>query len=203
MKIVRTEVLISRGAFSESERWRKLLASIHAAVKAVDWPPGSGKFTIYPQSGKKTGEGNGVKPIKNGLMERLLKEGWELEGPARNARGHSIGDFDAVFQVADGPVVLEWETGNISSSHRSLNKMMMLLACGMVVAGVLVIPSRDMYQYLTDRIGNIAELEPYLDHWRNNFRCDQGYLEIIVIEHDGTSLDVMRIPKGTDGRAAR
>jgi hypothetical protein len=144
-------------------------------------PGRGGKFTIYPQSGKKSGEGNGVKPIKIGLMERLLKDGWELEGSARNALGHSLGGFDAAFQTASGPIVLEWETGNISSSHRSLNKMMMLLASDLILAGVLVIPSREMYQFLTDRIGNIAELEPYLDHWRKNFRCDQGYLEIIVI----------------------
>lgn len=81
--------------------------------------------------------------------------------------------------------------------------MMMLLASCMIVAGFLVVPSREMYQYLTDRVGNIAELEPYLAHWRDNFKCDDGYLEIIVIEHDATSYDVARIPKGTDGRAAR
>lgn len=117
---------------------------------------------------------------------------------------HDLGLWCSSHLIGDEPSkISSLFESFVVDGHRSLNKMMMLLACGMVVAGVLVIPSRDMYQYLTDRIGNIAELEPYLDHWRNNFRCDQGYLEIIVIEHDGTSLDVMRIPKGTDGRAAR
>jgi len=54
--------------------------------------------------------------------------------------------------------------------------------------------------YLTDRVGNYAELEPYLDLWRA-VRCDNGVLEIVVIEHDDVSYDVPRIPKGTDGRA--
>jgi hypothetical protein len=60
-----------------------------------------------------------------------------------------------------------------------------------------------MYQFLTDRVGNIGELLPYIDHWRNNFCCKNGFLEIVVIEHDGESKDVPRIPKGTDGRAVR
>ena len=51
-----------------------------------------------------------------------------------------------------------------------------------------------------DRIGNLAELEPYLDLWRS-IPCEQGVLEIVAIEHDATSTEVPRIPKGTSGRA--
>jgi len=40
----------------------------------VDWPRGSGTFTIYPELGKKRGDGNGV-PIKLGLMEKLERRG--------------------------------------------------------------------------------------------------------------------------------
>jgi hypothetical protein len=56
-----------------------------------------------------------------------------------------------------------------------------------------------MYIYLTDRIDNIAELEPYFDFWTAT-SCKEGILEIVVIEQDGTSTRVPRIPKGTDGR---
>ena len=66
--------------------------------------------------------------------------------------------------------------------------------------GSLVVPSREMYRYLTDRVGNFSELVPYLDLWRS-IPCESGVLEIVVIEHDATSLDVSRIPKGTSGRA--
>jgi hypothetical protein len=71
---------------------------------------------------------------------------------------------------------------------------------GALIAGVLILPSRALYRFLTDRIGNWDELVPYLDLWRS-VPAKSGVLEIIVIEHDETSTSVPRIPKGTDGRA--
>ena len=68
MKIVREEKLIGCGPFSESAAWARARKKLHAAIRAVEWPPNSGKFTIYAESGKKRGMGNGVKPIKDGLM---------------------------------------------------------------------------------------------------------------------------------------
>jgi len=62
MKITHVETLLSKGKFAQSNEWAELRSQLHEAIKRVDWPPGSGKFTIYPQSGKKTGEGNGVGP---------------------------------------------------------------------------------------------------------------------------------------------
>ena len=111
-----------------------------------------------------------------------------------------IGKLDAVLETRHGLVALEWETGNISSSHRALNKMSLGLMKGVLACGVLVVPTRNLYQYLTDRIGNMEELEPYLDLWRS-IRCKQGILEIVAIEQDGTSFDVPKIPKMTGGRA--
>jgi hypothetical protein len=64
----------------------------------------------------------------------------------------------------------------------------------------LVIPSRKLYPYLTDRIGNYEELEPYFDVWRSVLIRD-GLLAIFVIEHDQEDNNVPKIPKGTDGRA--
>ncbi len=54
--------------------------------------------------------------------------------------------------------------------------------------------------YLTDRIGNYKELEPYLKLWKS-VPCQSGVLEIVVIEQDAESYDVQKIPKGTAGRA--
>jgi hypothetical protein len=62
------------------------------------------------------------------------------------------------------------------------------------------VPSRELYKYLTDRVGNMRELEPYLKMWKS-LPCKAGVLEIVVIEHDATSTKVPRIKKGTDGRA--
>lgn len=200
MKIVREETLLSRGKYASSAEWTKTRKRLYKAIRAVDWPRGSGKFTIYPESGKARAEGNGVTPIKLGLMEELKRQGWTLEGRLDIAILKRPGKLDAVLYTDYGPVALEWETGNISSSHRALNKMALGLLKGVLACGILVVPSRELYKYLTDRIGNMAELEPYLDLWRS-IPCKQGVLEIVAIEHDATSRKVPRIPKGTSGRA--
>jgi hypothetical protein len=200
LKIVDVVTLQSCGLYAESKHWRNTRAQIHAAVQRCSWPPGSRRFTIFPQSGKKRGEGNGVVPIKNEFINKLRRGGWVIEGPAKNAINQVLGAFDAILPGPEKPIVAEWETGNISSSHRSMNKLTMLLSCGVISAGVLVIPSRKLYVYLTDRIGNIRELEPYFGLWKS-VPCKSGVLEIIVIEHDAESYDVPLIPKGTDGRS--
>ena len=200
MKIVREETLLSRGQYAGSAEWKTTRKSLYKAIREVDWPRGSGTFTIYPESGKASGKGNGVTPIKLGLMEKLQRQGWKLEEPLDIAVLRRPGKLDAVLDTDYGPVALEWETGNVSSSHRALNKMALGLLKRVLACGILVVPSREFYKYLTDRIGNIAELEPYFDLWRS-IPCEQGILEIVAIEHDATSTEVPRIPKGTSGRA--
>lgn len=200
MKILRVETLLAGGSFVLSREWRSTRKMLHGAIRRVSWPPGSKRFTIFPESGKRRGEGNGVKPIKTGLMAELKRRGWKLEEPLDIATVKRPGKLDAVLYGNRGAVAVEWETGNISSSHRALNKMALGLLKEVLAAGVLIVPSRDLYKYLTDRVGNIDELEPYLDLWRS-LPCEEGVLEIVVVEHDAESTRVRRIPKGTDGRA--
>jgi len=200
VKIVHVEKLIVAGRFAQSGEWRRIRAAVHIAIRSVEWPPGSGKFTIRPESGKKRGEGNGVKPIKLGLMAKLKNQGWVLEKALDLATAQRPGKLDAVLETPTGSIAIEWETGNVSSSHRALNKMALGLLKGKLAAAVLVVPTRKLYQYLTDRVGNWDELAPYLDLWKS-IPCKKGLLEVVVVEHDGTSKAVRRIPKGTDGRA--
>ncbi len=200
MKIVDVHTLISRGEYARSEHWARTRRQLHKAIRACAWPPGSRKFTIYPQSGKKRGEGNGVGPIKNEFVRGLRRQGWAIESPSKNLLGQALGDFDAVLLGPTNPIVAEWETGNISSSHRSMNKLTMLIADGVISAGTLVIPSRRLYVYLTDRIGNIQELEPYFRLWKS-VPCREGVLEVVVIEQDAESRRVPKIPKLTAGRS--
>ena len=87
MKIVAVHTIINCGSYASSRHWRQTRKQIHSAVRACEWPPGSGLFTIYPQSGKKRGEGNGVKPIRDGFVASLRSQGWLIEGPAQNALG--------------------------------------------------------------------------------------------------------------------
>jgi hypothetical protein len=201
MKIVHIETVLSCGPYARSKHWAKTRRSIQMAVKKCVWPPDSeNKFTIYPQSGKKRDEGNGVGPIKKEFITELKKREWTIEGAAKNRLGQQLGCFDAVLSGPDGPIVAEWETGNISSSHRSMNKLTMLVADETIAAGTLIVPSRKLYNYLTDRIGNYRELEPYLKLWKS-VPCKKGILEIVVIEQDAESYDVPRIPKLTAGRS--
>lgn len=200
MRIVRTETLLDKGSFSQSEDWRLIESQVLKCIRTLAWPKGSGKFILYDQSGKKRGEGNGVTPIKKGFVLCLQRRGWHVETQMDFATVKSPGPIDATYRVGDKYFALEWETGNVSSSHRSLNKMVLGMIRGVLIGGALIVPTRAMYNYLTDRIGNYEELAPYFDVWRN-VKVNNGILVVIAVEHDGVSKDVPRIPKATDGRA--
>jgi len=200
MKIVHVAHLIDIGAFSGSAEWRRIRGQIVAAIRSVEWPPGSGSFTLHDQAGKKRGEGSGVKPIKEACMRHLEQSGWSLETPVDIATVEKPGKMDATCPVGERLFCLEWETGNISSSHRSINKMTLGLLERILIGGVLIVPSREMYKYLTDRVGNLRELEPYFPLWRS-VPVKDGLLVVMAIEHDAVSKAVPRIGKGTDGRA--
>jgi hypothetical protein len=201
MKIVETHDIFSVGVFSKSEEWQIACKQVKDAILATDWPHGSGKFTIYPQSGKKRGEGNGVVPIKKPCIENLKKSGWLIEKlPPLDSGVIHPGDLDALFCCKAGYIGFEWETGNISSSHRAINKLLLTMQVGSLIGGFLVVPSDNLKSFLTDRIGNIGELRPYLLLW-SSIPIKEGVLRIEVVEHDAIGLDVPRIPKGTDGRA--
>ena len=103
MKIVREETLISRGKYAASAEWKGTRESLYKAIREVDWPRGTGKFTIYPQSGKRRGEGNGVTPIKHSLMGELKKQGWKLEKPLNIAVLKKPGKLDAVLYTGLRP----------------------------------------------------------------------------------------------------
>jgi len=217
MKITAWETLVDRFGFAGGDNYTdsvpfvKVEDEIRQAVTAAVWPPGSDVFTIRPESGKRSGEGNGVKPIKHGFVRTLANLGWDLEkrvprlsGAHGSAKGSGPGAFDCHRSFPGGvlePFVVEWETGNISSSHRAVNRIALGILHGYISGGVLVVPSGELAKYLTDRVGNAPELHPYFDLWREWTLADTAYLGVVTVEHDATSEDVARIPKGTDGRA--
>lgn len=200
MKIVRIEPIIDAGGFSNSDEWKRISGQITQAIKSVQWPPGSGSFTLYDEPGKKRGEGSGVKPIKDACMNKLQSLGWQLETPVDIATVVRPGPMDATCPVGDRLFCVEWETGNVSSSHRAINKMALGILKRILIGGALIVPTREMYNYLTDRVGNFRELSPYFPLW-GALHVDEGLLVVIAIEHDAVSKDVKRIEKGTDGRA--
>jgi hypothetical protein len=202
IKIDRVHTLIDVG------RYRSTAAALRetkGAIEAIRWPTGGKDFAIFPESGKARGEGNGVVPIREAFVAALrTKEAWNIEMPfpLEGIRGGArFGPMDAARRFpVDPPFMVEWETGNISSSHRSMNKLALGLIEGAVSGGVLIVPTRALAQYLTDRIGNIRELEPYFPLW-SSISVARGYLGVIAVEHDRTSRRVRRIVKGTSGRA--
>lgn len=201
MKVVQTEYLIKTGAFPASPEWKSIEEDIQRAIKAIVWPEGKRLFTIFPESGKKRGKGNGVKPIKDAFCLKLKQKGWNLETRLPIAHRRNPGPMDATKRLSEDQFfAAEWETGNISSSHRALNKMALGIRRGILKGGILVLPTRRLYDYLTDRVGNFEEIEPYFDLWRA-VQCDDGVLAVIAVEYDATSNKVPRIKKGTDGRA--
>ena len=175
---------------------------------------------------------NGVSPIKKQFFNMMANAKWKTEHPLsldsylKSDRQiqplvlypgltpltedltSSVGDFDFAYETDSGfRTVVEWETGNISSSHRSLNKMCLALMAGMADAGVLIVPSRTLYPHLTDRIGNWRELCPYLAFWQGagtNPMMGKGLLAITVVEHDELVRDdsIPYIKQGVDGRSA-
>lgn len=200
MKIVCIEKVIDAGQFSRSPQWGSVQRHITDAIKSIEWPPGSGSFTLHDQPGKKRGQGSGVKPIKEACMLKLQSLGWQLETPVDIATLKRPGPMDATYTIGDRLFCVEWETGNISSSHRALNKMALGLLNNVLIGGALIVPTREMYGYLTDRVGNFPEIEPYFPMWRA-LPVHEGLLVVIAIEHDAVSRKVPRIEKGTDGRA--
>jgi hypothetical protein len=195
MKIVQEISLISVGNFEKSSDWSIIRDEVREAISLIVYPPGASCFAINP-----TKHGNGVKPIKEACMIVLRDRfGWNLETPTNYAT-RSPGKVDATKVVDNHLFALEWETGNISSSHRAVNKMILGLLRGIFLGAALVLPSRKLYPYLTDRIGNYEELEPYFDVWRSVLIKD-GFLAIFVIEHDQLDSSIPTITKGTDGRA--
>lgn len=79
MKLLEHHDILNPELFQSSEILREAWEEVVHAIKITDWPHGSEKFTIYPESGKKRGEGNGVKLIKVPCMQALEKAGWLTE----------------------------------------------------------------------------------------------------------------------------
>ena len=229
MKWCRTLLLVNSGELARSDDWKVLHESYVRAIQSLDFPEGSGTLTLRkrwknPDSGKYAR--NGVSYLKNRFLQQMTGiEGWKAEGQTGIQRlgreanltmypefqSHSeqvaskFGDFDFLTKTSSGfRAAIEWETGNISSSHRSLNKLVIALSESAIDAGVLILPTRELYEHLTDRVGNIREISPYLSFWQN--ACDQEtpkILAITVVEHDFLTDDPSHpfLKLRNDGRA--
>lgn len=177
--------VIRAGGYELSDEWQAALTQVRDAIEAI-----AGRFIINPEP-----LGNGVVPIKSAFLTRLENYGWSTAERVNPDR------FDAVSFLDDGRFIgLEWETGNISSSHRAMNRFVRAWLGESLAGGILVLPTRRLARFLTDRVGNFEELSRFFAVWEAHV-WDRGAIAVIPVEHDGESVDVPRIAKGTDGRA--
>lgn len=196
MRIVDKLYIVRQGWLVRSGMIDVVEDELAQAIGTVVWPEGADGFYLDPTSRK----GNGVKPIKDACILHLEGRGWQPQQRSRPPGVAGTGPLDMVRPTERGLFALEWETGNIPSSHRAVNKMCLGILDQELVGGALVVPSDKLYPYLTDRVGNYRELQPYVSLW-SRLPFEEGVLVIIVIEQDGFQPGAPRIRKGTDGRA--
>lgn len=144
---------------------------------------------------------NGVVPLKEPCY-RMLEEtyGWYREKPLDilSEKGgpidvyKSFSDSDGVFNVG-----IEFETGNISSAHRSMNKLHLGIHNKELHLAVLMMPMHRLSYYLTDRVSNYEELRPYFS------LVSKVPFIIIGFDVEEYSLDVPCLAKGRDGMSDR
>jgi len=227
MKWLRTLIIFDRGNLIKSSDWKKIHKSYTRSIQSIDFPEGSGKLKLRRKFRRedRQWERNGVPYLRKRFITHMTTiEGWRREvgfDLGKNQTPPTVrlypsckdyqepitskfGNFDFVTMSGKTHVAIEWETGNISSSHRSMNKLAIALGSGKICAGVLIVPSRDLYEHLTDRIGNIGELSGYLAMWKDlEARVERGLLALTVVEHDELT-DAPEFPylgMGNDGRA--
>jgi hypothetical protein len=196
MKIDKEYFLINSGDFSQSNDLKQILTELRIAINSVSWP-NQKSFIINP-----TKKGNGVVPIKSNFIKVLLSYGWKIEKRMSFAEGINPGPVDVIKKTPFGDFVVEWETGNISSSHRALNKIAVGIIKKVIIGGILILPTKNLARYLTDRIGNYEEIAPYFSLYEHVI-VNSGTIGVISVDYDSTSEKSPLIPKGRDGNAVK
>jgi hypothetical protein len=213
MRIIETLDVIHAGGLPLTATWKRATSDVEAAIEAADWPWGSGSFSLNPEPGEdKQGRTdhhpNGVLPIKVPMIAHLESCGWETEALPELPVGFEgrdvlkTGDLDALLLDGDRYVGFEWETGNVSSTHRAINKLLDGISRGTLSGGILALSMRATQRYLTDRVGNFEEIAPYFEFW-SRYPVADGALRVYGVDYDQLDPSVPHIPKGRDGRALR
>lgn len=227
MKWLRTLIVFDQGDIVRSKDWAIVHQSYVNSIRSIVHPAESRSLTLRRRKGTK-GKRNGVNYLRTRFLDHMVNiERWRSEGlvdlakarPQVNTKLYpslenyqepitsGFGGFDFMTTAPGGTkIAIEWETGNISSSHRSLNKLCIALSAGLLQAGVLIVPSRLLYTHLTDRIGNIGELSPYISFWESlRVTVPQGLLAVSVVEHDDLTDDdkIPYLSQGKDGNAEK
>ena len=144
---------------------------------------------------------NGVVPLKEPCYRMLEEEyGWYREKPL-DILSEKGGPIDVYKSFADRNVCfnvgIEFETGNISSAHRSMNKLSLGVHNNELHLAVLMMPMHRLSYYLTDRVSNYEELRPYF-----SLVSDVPFI-MIGFDVEDYSSNVPCLAKGRDGMSNR
>jgi hypothetical protein len=177
---------------------QRTLHQLECGLQRMIHPSHASEFRLHPEK-----KANGVVPIKKQFMNNMMEQEWNVEGLDTDIQQYK---FDVVKCIEESTfVVCEWETGNISSSHRALNRIFKAISHNHVTAAVLILPDRDMYTYLTDRVGNYEELEPYFCIYTDLVKAyslsPQHHIEVIGFQYDKLDTSVPVLPKLSYRRA--
>ena len=148
---------------------------------------------------------NGVVPIKEPCYVKLedsylwyrekpltyLQEEMKKGGPIDVYKEFSMGG-QSPFRVG-----LEFETGNIASAHRAMNKLKIGLLVDELDLAILIMPVKELCFFLTDRVSNYEELEPYF-----KLLDDRPFI-VFGFDAEHYSPNVPLLPKGKDGMSTR
>ena len=211
MRIMEELDIVYAGSFPRTATWRRAKIEVTHAIEVADWPFGSGRFSLNPEprvdkQGRTDHHPNGVVPIRRPILDHLKSRGWKTEALPELPVGFegsdviTTGDLDALLLDRHRYVGFEWETGNVSSTHRAINKLLDGITRRTLSGGILVLPMREMQRYLTDRVGNFEEIAPYFEFW-GRYPVPDGVLRIYGVTYDELDSSVEHIPKGKDGRA--
>lgn len=146
---------------------------------------------------------NGVVPVKEQIYIRLeTNYDWFREKPLPYFQDAQKGGPIDVYKEFGNPlnsfhVGLEFETGNISSAHRSMNKLCMGIKHGDLQMAFLIMPIKRLAYYLTDRISNYEELAPYFG------LLDAFPFVVFGFDADHYDANAPLLPKGRDGMSKR
>lgn len=144
---------------------------------------------------------NGVVPLKEPCYRKLEDEfGWYRKKPL-DVLAQKGGPIDVYKLFSDGTcsfrVGVEFETGNISSAHRAMNKLSLGLHNGELDLAVLMMPMHKLSYYLTDRVSNYEELKPYFP------LVSEIPFIMIGFDVEEYSVKVECLAKGKDGMSER
>ena len=147
---------------------------------------------------------NGVVPIKENCYIRLEDNYlWFREKPltylhSEQKKGGPIDVYKEFTQDAERlRVGLEFETGNISSAHRSINKLKVGLMRDELDLAIVIMPVKHLSFYLTDRVSNYEELAPYF------ILLEDTPFIVMGFDAEEYSKEAAVLAKGKDGMSNR